>query len=120
MAAFCGLAAVGVALLLGGATGWAAACAVALLGMLVGAEIDIMGFVAKTHFPMAIYGAIYGSVFALFHLGNAIGASAIAALQSASGSYGPALVGILLLLAIIALAFATLDRSSAQTAAQAA
>jgi MFS family permease len=109
------LAAIGIVLLLGGATGAAAACAIALLGLLVGAEVDVMGFVAKRHFHMAIYGVTYGTLFALFHVGNAIGASGIAALYDSAGNYRGALLGLIVVLTVIVVVFGTIERAPPQT-----
>lgn len=64
------------------------ACA-ALLGMLVGAEIDVLGYAVKRFFGLARYGTIYGLVFACFHLGGAVGAFAMGAIQRTTGSFAP-------------------------------
>ena len=84
-------AVVGLAMLADGVTGPTALIAAALAGLLIGAEIDVLGFVVKRYFGIARYGALYGLLFAVFQLGGAIGVYVLAALREASGSYGSGL-----------------------------
>jgi MFS family permease len=45
----------------------------ALMGALIGAEIDVLGFVVKRYFGLARYGLLYGGLFSVFQLGGAVG-----------------------------------------------
>ena len=74
-----------------GATGPAAYVCAFGMGMLVGAEIDVLGYTVKRFFGLARYGTLYGLIFALFHLGGAVGAFSMGALHRTSGSFGPGL-----------------------------
>ena len=85
--AFVALAVAGLAMLSVGVTGLAALLAGALAGLLIGAEIDVLGFVVKRYFGLRRYGTLYGILFSVFQLGGAVGVYALAALREASGDY---------------------------------
>jgi predicted MFS family arabinose efflux permease len=63
----------GIVLLAAGATGPLALVAAVLLGVGIGAEVDIMAFLTGRYFGLAHYGAIYGGLLALFTLGSGLG-----------------------------------------------
>lgn len=86
-AAVCALA--GLAM---GATGASAIIAAAFVGLLIGAEIDVLGFVVKRYFGLGRYGALYGILFAVFQLGGGIGVLALGRMREASGDYVGGLV----------------------------
>ena len=89
------LAAVAALLALaGGAAGAGAIVAAGFVGLLVGAEIDVLGFVVKRYFGLRRYGTIYGVLFAMFQLGGAIGVLAIGRMREASGDYASGLIGL--------------------------
>lgn len=91
------LAAAAVAALLALAAGIAgpgAIVAAAFVGLLIGAEIDVMGFVVKRYFGLRRYGMIYGVLFAIFQLGGAIGVLAIGRMREASGGYAGGLIAL--------------------------
>ena len=75
-----------------GAAGAPAYVCAGVLGMLVGAEIDVLGYAVKRYFGLTRYGTLYGSLFAVFHLGGAAGAISMGALYKASNSFGPGLL----------------------------
>lgn len=75
-----------------GATGYPAYACAALLGMLVGAEIDVLGYAVKRFFGLARYGTLYGLIFAIFHLGGAVGAFSMGALHRATDSFSAGLL----------------------------
>lgn len=45
-----------------------------LLGLGIGAEVDLVGYLVSRYFPMFAYGRIYGAIFLLFSVGNGAGA----------------------------------------------
>jgi MFS family permease len=63
----------GVALLGSGASDALALFAAILLGIGIGAEVDIMAFLVGRYFGIAHYGAIYGTLLALFTFGSGMG-----------------------------------------------
>ena len=98
--ALCGLAA--------GATGAGAMLAAAFAGLLIGAEIDVLGFVVKRYFGLRRYGTLYGVLFAMFQLGGAVGVLALGRMREVSGSYVGGLVGLATACAGAAILFALL------------
>jgi MFS family permease len=80
-------------------------CAV-LIGAIFGAEFDVLSYVVKRYFGMAAFGLAYGTVFAVFQLGAAIGATLLPLSRSYSGSYAMGLQIYAAALAISILLFA--------------
>jgi len=73
--------------------------AAALLGVGLGAEIELIGFMVSRYFGLRAFGSIYGSVFVGFLLGTSGGPFIYARTQEALGAYDPALfamVGLML------------------------
>ena len=83
----------GIALLGAGATDALAVCAAILLGIGIGAEVDIMAFLAGRYFGIAHYGAVYGTLLALFTLGSGMGPWLVALSFDHFHNYFAALVG---------------------------
>ncbi len=92
--AFATLAVLALAGLAAGASGAAAIVAAAFVGLLIGAEIDVLGFVVKRYFGFRRYGTLYGVLFAVFQLGGAVGVLALGTSRDASGSYATGLIGL--------------------------
>jgi MFS family permease len=69
---FCA-AIVGIGLLASGGTGMTPFAATMLSGLGIGAEVDLMAFFVSRYFGLKAFGAIYGTMFALFGLGNGVG-----------------------------------------------
>ena len=92
--AFAAAAVLALAGLVAGATGASAIMAAAFAGLLIGAEIDVLGFVVKRYFGLRQYGTLYGVLFAVFQLGGAVGVLALGRMREASGSYAGGLVGL--------------------------
>jgi len=72
-----------------------------LIGLVMGAESDVLSFLALRYFPAAQYGRAYGYTFSLYLLGGAAGPTIAAFGYDLTGSYDLTLVGVgaLLLLA---------------------
>jgi MFS family permease len=64
---------VAVGLLTAGAAGVAPALAAVSLGFGLGAEVDVIGFLASRYFGLRAFGQIYGCLFAIFTLGTGLG-----------------------------------------------
>ncbi len=82
--------------------------AVLLLGLAAGAEIDFLSYFTARHFGLCAYGQIYGCLFAMFSLGNGLGAPIMGAIYDRTGAYQPALCGAAVLFAGGAVLFASL------------
>lgn len=106
--AFAAAAVLAMAGLAAGATGAGAILAAAFAGLLIGAEIDVLGFVVKRYFGLKRYGTLYGVLFAVFQLGGAVGVLALGKMREASGSYVEGLVGLAAACAGAAILFALL------------
>ncbi len=69
-----------------------AGIAIALIGLAVGAEIDIIGFVTARYFGMRNYGAIYGLIALFISLFNAIAGYLFGVAYDRFGGYQEALI----------------------------
>jgi MFS family permease len=83
---FCGFA-LGLLLLWSGAAGSVVLMAVALVGLGLGAELDVMPYMVSRYFGLRAFGEIYSYTFALFTLGGVIGPLLMGAGFDATGSY---------------------------------
>lgn len=79
----------GIALLMGGSP-YASVTAIAL-GLALGAELDLMGFLVARYFGMAEFGRIYGWLYGAFIFASGLGPLWVGAVRDATGSYSVAL-----------------------------
>lgn len=79
----------GIALLGSGAAGAAPIVGTILLGMGIGAEIDLMSFMISRYFGIRAFGALHGFMFGWAVLGNAVGSSVLGWSFQLLHSYGP-------------------------------
>jgi MFS family permease len=103
-AAACGLYALG-------AGGNLAFVCAALIGLLFGAEFDVLAYMIKGRFGMRAFGRIYGAVFAIFQFGAGFGAALLPMARDRLGSYAPGLWVFAGLLVVAAVAVACLRDS---------
>ncbi len=71
--------------------------AVLLLGLVVGAEVDCIGFMVRRYFPPQAFGRLYGIAFGLILVGTGTGPLLLSYLHDRYGTYGQ---GLLLFAAI--------------------
>jgi len=83
---FCGFA-LGIFLLWSGAVGGLVFVAVVLVGLGLGAELDVMPYVVSRYFGLRAFGEIYSYTFAVFTLGGVVGPLLMGAVFDATGSY---------------------------------
>jgi predicted MFS family arabinose efflux permease len=81
------LATIGLAVLAGGAVGTLAFLAVILIGVSMGAEIDMLAFLTGRYFGVENFGQVYGILFASFILGTSTGPVVYGMAFDALGSY---------------------------------
>jgi predicted MFS family arabinose efflux permease len=94
---------VGICLLIIAAHGgWPLIGAVSL-GLALGCEIDMIGFLTARYFGLRRFGELYGYLFAVFAAGTALGPYLMGVAFDAFHTYNPALAGF-----VAALLFATL------------
>jgi MFS family permease len=79
-----------------------------LLGLGIGAEIDLMSFLITRYFGIRAFGALHGLMFSIFVLGNAAGASALGWSFQLLKSYTPAFTLFEALLVTTCVLFLTL------------
>lgn len=70
-----------------GVTGDVVFLCAALLGMVLGAEFDVLSYLLKRYFGMRAFGKLYGMIFAIFQFGAGAGAALLPIMRQASGSY---------------------------------
>jgi MFS family permease len=91
---------VGIAVLLFASGPASAGVAAILIGVGLGAEVDLIAFLQSRYFGLRGFGEIYGYFFALFMLGAGVGPFAMGASFDATGSYQLMLVCFALALLI--------------------
>ena len=91
-----GAAACGIVLLRTAAATQLVFPAVFLIGLGMGAEVDIIAFLTSRYFGLRAFGEIYGYAFASYTLAGALGPWLMGLGFDRSGSYGSILVGFLL------------------------
>ena len=77
----------GILLLFFGSGPSVAAVATVLVGVGLGAEVDLIAFLLSRYFGMRAFGEIYGYLFALFMLGAGAGPFAMGVSYDVTGSY---------------------------------
>ncbi len=83
---FCGFA-LGIFLLWSGAVGGLVVVAVMLVGLGLGAELDVMPYAVSRYFGLRAFGEIYSYTFAIFTLGAVVGPLLMGVGFDATGSY---------------------------------
>ena len=91
-----GAAAFGIALLRTAAGTRLVFLAVFLIGLGMGAEVDIIAYLTSRYFGLRAFGEIYGYAFASYTVAGALGPWLMGLGFDRSGSYGSVLVGFLL------------------------
>ena len=81
-----------------------------LLGLGIGAEIDLMSFIISRYFGIRFFGALHGFMFAPVLLGNAVGASILGWCFQLMHSYTSGFSVFEVLLAIACVLIMTLGR----------
>lgn len=104
------LTAIGFAILAYVETSWAPFLAAALMGAGIGAETELMGYMASRYFGLRRFGSIYGLIFVGFLLGTSGGPYLYAKTQEIFGSYYPVLKSMVVLMMITAAMFAFMGR----------
>lgn len=89
---FFGSVAVGIGLLWSGLTGAAVYAAALLVGLGLGAEVDIIAYLTSRYFGLHSFGEIYGYLFAVFALAGALGPVLMAQGFDRTGSYTAPLI----------------------------
>lgn len=86
----------------------AAAAAAIALGLAMGAEVDLIGYLTSRYFGLAHYGAIFGSQYCFLIFGGGVSPIAAGAVYDVTGDYNLAILASAALLIMAALAAMTL------------
>ncbi len=108
------LGAAGIALLGVGGVG-TGIVAVALIGLLLGAELDLLAYMASRLFGQKAFGAIYGWFYSMYSIGFGLSPFLIGLSRDSRGNYGLAMIGSIVCLAIAVIAVQGLRRPLAST-----
>jgi MFS family permease len=65
------------------------AIAVLAVGLSLGAESDIVGYLISRHFRFAIYSTVYGMTSSMVSVSATIGAGVLVGILNVTGSYSP-------------------------------
>jgi cyanate permease len=74
---------------------WSACIAAVLVGLGIGAEVDIIAYLTSRYFGLRAYGAIFGWIWAVFGVSGGLGAYLMGFGFDKTGSYVAPLVGFL-------------------------
>lgn len=96
------------ALLLGGPS--LAVVAALGVGLALGAEVDVIGYLTARYYPLEHYGRLFGVFYAAFTLGIGASPVLIAWLRELTGGYTTPLAACTVLLVLASLLFATAPR----------
>ncbi|MDJ0928748.1 MAG: MFS transporter, partial [Gammaproteobacteria bacterium] len=66
--------------------------AAVLIGLSIGAEVDLLAFLTTRYFGLKQFGSVYGLMFAALLVGTSAGPVSFGAVYEFSGSYFPILV----------------------------
>lgn len=83
--------ALGFVILASGISGPVVLVAIVLVGMAIGAEFDVMGYLTSRYAGLLSYGQVFGFLFAAFELGAAIGSVVMGYCHDMTGEYTVAL-----------------------------
>ncbi|PEG38877.1 MFS transporter [Mycolicibacterium duvalii] len=95
-------------LLFDGANPVSQTLAAALFGLTLGAEVDVIAYLASRYFGLRNFGGLFGGLVAALSLGTAFGPLASGATSDHFGSYAPFLVSTMVLMGVSSVALALL------------
>jgi predicted MFS family arabinose efflux permease len=84
----------GLSLLIADASPVTAVAGTILVGLGLGAEVDLIAFLISRYFGMRAFGQIYGYLFAVFMLGSGLGPFVMGIAFTKTGSYAAALIAM--------------------------
>lgn len=99
-----------VVLMLAGGSFGGQLLAAALIGLTLGAEVDVIVYLTTRHFGLKSFGALYGGLLAALSVGTSVGPLAAAGIYDEFGSYGPFMWVTVALMILSAAALVTLPK----------
>lgn len=70
-----------------GIHGWSATLVATLLGLSIGAELDVVAYLSSRYFGLRNYGTLFGTITSMLSLGTAVGPPLAAHVHDVTGSY---------------------------------
>ena len=98
-----------------GASGNGAFLCSALIGLLFGAEFDVLAYIIKRQFGLKAFGKLYGLAFALFQFGAGFGTAVLPMTRDRFGSYSVGLGGFAVLLVLAAAVLSLIPEDEVKT-----
>lgn len=102
-----GVAACALLLLLGHAPA-AQTAAAAMIGLTLGAEVDVIAYLGARHFGLRSFGVLFGGLVSALALGAALGPLAAGLTFDVHGTYEPFIIGAIVLMTVSSGALASL------------
>jgi MFS family permease len=97
-------------LIAGGTSAMGTAVAAALIGLTLGAEVDVLVYLTTRHFGLKSFGALYGGLLTALSIGTATGPLGASAVFDTYGNYTPFLWLTIAFMIASSLALVTLPR----------
>lgn len=79
------------------------------IGLTLGAEVDVIAYLATRHFGLKSFAALFGGLYAALAVGTALGPFAAGMVFDRYGSYAPFLTGTIVLMLVSGAIFASLS-----------
>ena len=100
----------GIGILLFANTAGSAVCSTILLGLGLGLEADLVGFLVSRYFGARAFGTLFGYAFASFMLGSSLGPLAMGAVFDATKSYASCQIAFMACAALAAIGLLAMGR----------
>lgn len=82
-----------------------------LVGLGLGAEVDLIGYLQSRYLGLRSFGQVYGYLFAIFTVGGGVGPFVMGMIFDRTGSYRPALIGFFCLLCVVVILLTRLGKA---------
>ena len=82
-----------------------------LVGLGLGAEVDLIGYLQSRYLGLRSFGQVYGYLFAIFTVGGGVGPFVMGMVFDRTGSYRPALIGFFCLLCVVVILLTRLGKA---------
>lgn len=105
---------IGISILAMGSVGAPVFIAATLIGLSMGAEIDLLAFLTSRYFGVENFGRVYGILFMSFLIGTSLGPLAYGAAYETYGSYRYVLILCIILIGVCCVATALLPKYAGQ------
>jgi MFS family permease len=81
-----------------------------IIGFIIGAEFDVLGYVIRRYHGLAKFGLVYGLLFGVFQIGSAVGVRGMGIIHNQSGSFDAGLMVLVVMCLVVAGLFAIMGK----------